>query len=427
MALEDRKAFLDNILNAVASPIFVKNRQHQFVMVNDAFAELAGHPKEKYTGKTDLDFFPAAECRVFREKDEQIFASRQENSNEEEITNLDGEVRTIITKKTIYTDASNRDILVGVINDISARKQLERELQMRIDEIAHKNQQLVNASQSKSEFLASMSHELRTPLNAIIGFSELLKDGLLGDLSAEQVARVTDIFDSGEHLLALINDILDLSKVEAGKMTLELQPVDLAELLDSSLAIIRGPAAEQMITLTLDCAADSGALYADSRKVRQIIYNLLSNAVKFSTAGRIHLDARRVARSSVGRLSGQWPGRCFPLANSEFSAFIEISVSDSGIGMASAAQEQLFLPFSQIYSGPARRFPGTGLGLAMVKRLTDLHGGTVALESAEGIGSRLFVWLPLRPIERLDGGGIDLSERNHTQVPERNSAGVGAL
>lgn len=279
-------------------------------------------------------------------------------------------------------------LLIGTDN--TARQQWESTLQ-------EKNAELEQASTTKSEFLATMSHELRTPLNAIIGFSEALKDGLVGEISQDQHEYIGDIFSSGQHLLSLINDILDLSKVEAGMMALELEPVDLDTLLSNSLSIVKEKAAAQNITLELDIGEDLGAPHLDMRKTKQIVYNLLSNAVKFSPPGaRVTLGARRVGRTSVGQLPGEWAIQGFDLADSEYQDFLEICVSDSGIGISVANMGKLFQAFSQIDSRLAREFEGTGLGLAMVRQLAELHGGTVAVASAEGQGARFAAWLPLR-------------------------------
>src|ERR1043166_6044349 len=179
----------------------------------------------------------------------------------------------------------------------------------------------------KSEFLANMSHELRTPLNAIIGFSEVLRDGLVGEMTEQQRGFIGEIFGSGNHLLSLINDILDLSKVEAGKMTLDLDPVEISSLFANSLSILREKAARTRIHLEFDMVAAEalGSIRVDARKVKQIVYNLLSNAVKFTTeGGRVTLRGSRVPRAAVGRLSGSGTGRPFPLGDSELAEFIEV-------------------------------------------------------------------------------------------------------
>lgn len=260
---------------------------------------------------------------------------------------------------------------------------LTEQLRTRGEEIAVKNRQLEEASRMKSEFLANMSHELRTPLNAIIGFSEVLADGLLGELQPKQKEYASDITTSGTHLLSLINDILDLSKVEAGKMTLELEPLQVEPLLQAGLQVVREQALAHGLHIEADPSGVLGEIWLDARKVKQILYNLLSNAVKFTPqGGAVHLSARRVGREQV--------------AQGAHDQYLEIAVSDTGIGILEEDQARLFQPFTQIDSTLARRYQGTGLGLAMVKRLTELHGGQVGLRSAPGSGSTFTVWLPWR-------------------------------
>jgi signal transduction histidine kinase len=235
----------------------------------------------------------------------------------------------------------------------------------------------------KSEFLANMSHELRTPLNAIIGFSEVLRDGLAGELESRQKDYANEIFTSGNHLLALINDILDLSKVEAGKMTLTLEPVGVATLIQAGLQVVKQAAAAHRQNLGTLVAEDLGEIWVDARKVKQILFNLLSNAVKFTPdGGDVRVEARRVFRAASPE------GREKP--------HLELVVRDSGIGVSATDQAILFEPFSQIDSTLARRYQGTGLGLAMVKRLAELHGGSVEVRSAPTRGSAFTVWLPWR-------------------------------
>jgi signal transduction histidine kinase/DNA-binding response OmpR family regulator len=279
-------------------------------------------------------------------------------------------------------------------------KERTRQLEAAGGELVHKNLQLVAANQLKSEFLANMSHELRTPLNAIIGFSELLKDGLAGGLAPEQKEYVSDIFASGTHLLDLINDILDLSKIEAGMMVLDPEPVEVETLLQGALTIMREKAARHRVELALQCEQGLLAIEADPRKLKQILFNLLSNAVKFTPdGGRVTLGARRVGRDAV-RLHDGTPGRMFRLpAGEEKDEFLEVSVTDTGIGIPDERFENLFQPFVQVDSSPARRHSGTGLGLAMIRRLTELHGGTVGVSSRPVQGSRFVVWIPYRRVQ----------------------------
>jgi len=234
-------------------------------------------------------------------------------------------------------------------------------------------QELEQASRHKSEFLANMSHELRTPLNAIIGFSELLQERMVGELNERQDEYVQDIVESGKHLLLLINDILDLSKVEAGRMDLDLDAFSVADLLENSLAMSRERAGRQRITLGLEVDADIGVIEADERKVKQVIFNLLSNALKFTPeGGRIDTSARLV--------DGQ----------------LEVAVRDTGAGIAPADQERIFEEFQQASQPGAQKREGTGLGLALVKAYVELHGGSVSVESELGVGSTFTFRLPLR-------------------------------
>jgi len=316
----------------------------------------------------------------------------------------DGSRFPAIVSVTALSDG--RDKIIGYLligTDNTARKEVEAERKRFELTLEEKNIELEHASRMKSEFLATMSHELRTPLNAIIGFSEALKDGLMGRMSDTQLEYITDIFSSGQHLLSLINDILDLSKVEAGMMTLNLESVDIKSLLSNSLSIVKEKAMAQRIRLELEVDEGLGVCQLDARKTKQIIYNLLSNAVKFSAhGGRVKLHARSVPRAAVGTLTGGWPVHAFPLPENEHERFLEICVDDQGIGIARENMPRLFQAFSQIDSGLARKFEGTGLGLAMVRQMAELQGGVVAVASAEGEGARFTAWLPLCKPKRAD-------------------------
>lgn len=356
--------------------------------VNQQMMTLTGRARDELIGAPSKNFFTdpvqadAAIQRVLSEG----------KVSDYELTVCAGGAETVVSYNaaTFHDRDGKVQGVFAAARDVTERKRWERTLQ-------EKNVELERASSMKSEFLATMSHELRTPLNAIIGFSEALKDGLIGDISESQHEYIGDIFTSGQHLLSLINDILDLSKVEAGMMALELEPVDIDALLSNSLSIVKEKAAARSIMLELKVGEELGVPQLDMRKTKQIVYNLLSNAVKFSPPGaRINLSARRVGRASVGTLPGEWAMQGFELADNEYDDFLEICVSDSGIGISVADMGKLFQAFSQIDSSLARRFEGTGLGLAMVKQLAELHGGTVAVASAEGEGTCFAVWLPLR-------------------------------
>jgi GAF domain-containing protein len=238
-------------------------------------------------------------------------------------------------------------------------------------EIQDKSQQLEVANRHKSEFLANMSHELRTPLNAIIGFSEVLLQGIFGDVNEKQREYLADVLGSGQHLLSLINDILDLSKIEAGRLELELSTFALRDALDSGLTIVRERAARHGIQLSATVAADVGPIEADERKVKQILYNLLSNAVKFTPdGGKVEVNVRAE------------------------NGDIRVEVRDTGIGIAGEDQERVFEEFRQV--GRERSREGTGLGLTLTKRFVELHGGRIWLESSPGKGSTFTFTLPVR-------------------------------
>jgi two-component system, sensor histidine kinase len=259
------------------------------------------------------------------------------------------------------------------------------------EHLSQVNEDLERASQMKSEFLASMSHELRTPLNSILGFADLLKRQTGGSLTPRQLNHVTTIEKSGQHLLQLINDILDLSKIEAGKADLDLASVSIQKLCNQCLKMIQPRADRKRIALSLELDYQIEQVFLDERRVRQILINLLSNAIKFTPEeGRVKLGGRL----AYGRELQQElrPDRS-PVNAS--TPYLCLEVTDSGIGIPEDKLHLLFRPFQQVDSSLKRRHEGTGLGLALTKRLAELHGGTVSVESREAIGSTFRVWLPL--------------------------------
>jgi two-component system NtrC family sensor kinase len=249
---------------------------------------------------------------------------------------------------------------------------LFNELQARNSEIEDKSRQLEVASQHKSEFLANMSHELRTPLNAVIGFSEVLTERMFGELNEKQDEYVRDIYASGTHLLSLINDILDLSKVEAGRMELELADFHLPQAIENALVLVRERALRRGITLEQSIDPDLGEIQGDERKVKQVLLNLLSNAIKFTPEGG-KIEVRAVLRDEV----------------------IEVSASDTGVGIAPEDQEAIFEEFRQVGTA-ARKVEGTGLGLALSRKFIELHGGRIWVESQIGAGSTFTFTIPVR-------------------------------
>jgi len=247
---------------------------------------------------------------------------------------------------------------------------------------------LDQANQSKSEFLANMSHELRTPLNHIIGFTELVLDKNFGELNEIQEEYLNDVHSSSKHLLSLINDILDLSKVEAGKLEYEPSLVKIRDILENSLVMIKEKTLKHGINVTTDLDHIPESIHADERKLKQILYNLLSNAVKFTPKdGSICLAAKRICNGDK---------QIQNVSNSETS-YLQISVEDSGIGLKKEDIAKIFQPFEQVENSSSRRFQGTGLGLSLTKSLVELHGGKIWAESeGEGKGSSFHLVIPIK-------------------------------
>jgi signal transduction histidine kinase len=264
--------------------------------------------------------------------------------------------------------------VVDLLKTLAAQSAIAIQNARLFRELEGKSQELEAASRHKSEFLANMSHELRTPLNAIIGFSEVLGERMFGELNDKQAEYVQDILSSGRHLLALINDILDLSKVEAGRMELELSRFDLPAAIGSAVILVRERATRHGLGLEVSVDERLGVLVGDERKVRQVLLNLLSNAVKFTPEG-----GRIVVRAAPADGS------------------VEVSVSDTGIGIAPEDQEAIFQEFRQVGTDYARKREGTGLGLALARRFVDLHGGRIWVKSRPGEGSTFTFTLPVRP------------------------------
>ena len=265
-------------------------------------------------------------------------------------------------------------------------KVMTDKLRERNEEIELKNKQLDEASRMKSEFLANMSHELRTPLNAILGFSEAIKDNMFGDVNEKQEEGLGVIFESGQHLLSLINDILDLSKIEAGKMELDCSSFELNEVIDRSISIIKEKANKHNIHLNLNLDPQLGTISADERKIKQVMFNLLSNATKFTADNGSITITTQLHLNDVP---------CCEEDNRRRQDFVSIIIEDTGIGIDPKDLSKLFTPFEQLDSSLSKKYQGTGLGLAMVKRLVELHQGCIDVQSELDKGSCFTICLPV--------------------------------
>ncbi|MCH8836935.1 MAG: PAS domain S-box protein [Candidatus Marinimicrobia bacterium] len=367
--------------------------RYRFISVNRAFLEATGLTEDQIVGKITEEVIPEPSHSLVLGKYKEAIAERKIVRWEESTQYPTGVTVGAVAVAPAFDEDGTCTHLIGSVHDITKRKEAEGELQKAHDElglrvkertadlaIANENLQKSKeaadvATQAKSEFLANMSHELRTPLNAIIGFSEILSDQTFGELNQKQLKYTHNVLTSGNHLLALINDILDLSKVEAGKMELEHSTIAINSLLGDSLVMIREKALKHGIGLEVRLADELSDLrfQADERKLKQIMFNLLSNAVKFTPdGGTITVEGRQEKDDLI------------------------VAVSDAGIGIKHENLERVFGKFEQMDSSLARQQEGTGLGLALTRRLVELHGGRIWAESeGEGKGSTFSFMIPI--------------------------------
>jgi PAS domain S-box-containing protein len=378
-------------LDHVTAYIYMKNLQFRYIYANQATLDLLGCSADELDGDIDARFFSADSIKRVREVDSRVLAGESTNEVTENATEQ-GKRFFWSIKSPIYDDPERTQIcgLLGISTDITDQRHTEEELEqyrhhleeminIRTQELESARSLAEQANRAKSEFLANMSHELRTPLNSVIGFSEVLADQLFGPLNEKQQEYVTNILTSGRHLLSLINDILDLSKVESGKMELELSVFTLRETLETSLMMLREKALKGSINLHLELAPQADVdIVADQRKLKQIMYNLLSNAVKFTQpGGTVDVSAQRDGN------------------------FVEITVADTGIGVRKEDLPKLFQTFTQLESAYTKGYEGTGLGLALCRQLVELHGGRIRVTSEFGTGSRFSFTLPLSQADKV--------------------------
>jgi signal transduction histidine kinase len=295
------------------------------------------------------------------------------------------------------------DLFTKLEDELQEKKLAEERLITANEELASINDQLARSTRLKDEFLANMSHELRTPLNGILGMAESLQDDIYGEVTTIQRKALEEIDRSGNHLLELINDILDITKIEAGKLEVHLHPVSITLLCGSCIATIQRMAEAKSILLSSEIEPGLPVVLLDERLLRQVLINLLSNAVKFTPeAGTVRLEVRLV-RSPVAA-SGQ--------------AKLDLCVIDSGIGIDPEDQERIFQPFVQIESGLNRQFTGSGLGLSIVKRILLAHGGNIRVQSSLGQGTRFSIHFPSRSPQRRPPVVLSLQGGRVTQLSQ---------
>jgi len=410
-ALRRSQAMLRLVIDHIPEHIYWKDQHAVYQGCSVNYAHLAGlqNPLEIH-GKTDFDLhWSDEEAHTLHEQDLQQMASAQTMLKQLAQRGQEAHTQWLEVSKIPLRDANGA--IIGLLvckEDISERKSMElalrqeRELlEQRVWErtaaLSKANEQLSRLAKAKDEFLAAMSHELRTPLTAILGLAESLLEEVHGPLSEKQERYLRTIEESGQHLLSLINDILDVAKVESGMMELHWNEVDIALLCHSCLRLIKQPATQKALTIHPQISDQLGTLPADSRRLKQILVNLLGNAVKFTPEhGEIGLNVER----------------------DEAQGVVRFCVWDTGIGIAKEHYEKLFMPFVQLDSRLARNYNGTGLGLALVYRMTELHGGSVQIDSQVNQGSRFTVSLPLQQ------KNIELSPVETAHLPHHLSSDI---
>jgi PAS domain S-box-containing protein len=364
-ALRQSEAQFRAIFERSPIGIGLTNMQGQIVDINPVLCQMLGYPQEELRGKCLTDYISPEQRDL--EFYAQQFTDKQRVEMERLFLRQDGElVWTQVSVSIIPNSNGKPEFFLTMIEDITERKHTE--LKLRASQAAAEA-----GNRAKSEFLATMSHELRTPLNAIMGLSQLLQQEMVGVLNDKQREYISCVYSSGEHLLALINDILDLSKVEAGKEDLLLLPLLVPELCHSVISTVWDQAIVKGLELTMEIDPQADICVADARRVKQMLLNLLTNAIKFTLTGQVSLQVKKVPEG------------------------ITFTVADTGIGIDPHQFQFLFEPFKQLDSRLNRQYEGTGLGLALTQKLARLHGGDVTVESTLGKGSRFTLFLPNQP------------------------------
>jgi two-component system, cell cycle sensor histidine kinase PleC len=364
-----RRAYetLLRLIDVIPRMLCVTGRDGRYLLVNRMYASFLGIPASRLVGKRPVEAHGGPLARILMEGDEKLLNGRAvPNSVEEEIVDRDGNPCVLLTTKALFHDEDGEEaMVVTAFVDITHRKRTERDL------IAAKEQAEL-ANRSKTEFVANMSHELRTPLNAVIGFSQVISGEMLGPIGTPKyVGYARDILTSAEHLLGIINDILDVSKLEAGKLDLAEDVIDPAKTVGDIAQLADAKARASEVTIAIRREGAIPPLLVDSRKLKQIVLNLLVNAIKFSHPGG-KVDV--VLRSVGGAVS--------------------VSVVDHGIGMDPAEVKLAMTRFGQVASTWTRKHDGTGLGLPLAIGLTELHGGTLTIHSTKGVGTTVTVTFP---------------------------------
>ncbi len=412
-ALRKMNVQLNTLIDSIPDLIFFKDMQGKHILVNKAAERMAGLKKEYFIGKTDEQILPPALAEKCRRSDEEVIKRRESLRNENSNTDKNGETIFMDTIKTpIFDEQGNMTGIIGISRDITKRKKAEEAIKKLNEELLERILQLSEAkimadaaSRAKSDFLANMSHELTTPLNSIIGFSQILQDRLYGDLNEKQTEYVSDILNSGVNLLGLLNDILDISKLDTGTGELKKNRFLVKDLLTTMIIFFKEKSMEKNISLSFEIAPEAEIeIEADLGMMKQIMFNLLDNALKYTPdGGSVRATARKVPGSEIPRPSLRGVAEAISkdeiprsARNDSFNEYIEISVADTGIGIRQEDMPMLFRTFTQLESPYTKKYAGTGLGLALTKKLVEIHGGRIWAESEYGKGSRFSFVIPIK-------------------------------
>ncbi|MBE0514491.1 MAG: PAS domain S-box protein [Sulfurimonas sp.] len=378
---DEASEFVNSIINTVREPLVVLDQDLRVVTASRSFYEVFKVSPEDTIGELIYDLGNKQwDIPKLRELLETVLPKKTTFDNyevEHKFTTI-GRRIMLLNARQIKQARGKKKIILLAIEDITERKEIEAGLEKAHEELTELASELKRAAKVKSEFLSNMSHELRTPLNSINGFSEVLYDETFGPLNEKQKQYVNNVLVSGKHLLALINQILDMAKVEAGKMTLSLSTISMSTILNEISMLVTDLVHKKKLNMLLEIDDDLPNIEADELKVKEILYNLLSNAIKFTPeGGKIGVRAKRVGKE------------------------IEAVIWDTGIGIASENMEKIFEGFFRVDTPYSRVTEGTGLGLPLSKKLVELHGGKFTVES-EGVNKGTLVRFTL-PIKRVKG------------------------
>ena len=387
------KNYVESIIDSMSDTLVVLSPDGKINLVNRAISDLLGYKqKELIGGSFEMLFLHKTRPGIKKWLKDLVQNGSVPYVYKICLTKNDRQIPVSLSGSVIHTHEGIIKDIVCVIQDITERLHVQKELRA-AKKLRTAKEAAESANIAKSQFLANMSHELRTPLNHIIGFSELIVDKTFGELNEIQEEYLNDSLQSSRHLLALINDILDLSKVEAGKMELELTDVDLKLLLENSMVMIKEKAMKHGVRLSTDIKEIPDFIKADERKIKQVLYNLLSNAAKFTPDhGSISLVACYISANNGYLTTSRGKGINLPLTGNptpdNHQNFIKVSVKDTGIGLKQEDLERVFKPFDQVDASRSRNYQGTGLGLSLTKNFVELHGGKIwAKSEGEGKGS----------------------------------------